>query len=303
VEPTTRPFRPDDEAGLRAVQAASFEFDRFPGFTAGDLEAETVSILGNPGGVAVAVEEDLLVGYVSPRHEDLTVDPTFRRRGHGRRLLSAGLRLAGEAGLAELRLFVPKQGAGEPFARAMGMVCKSSLWRFELAPDTEVAEPAFPPDVAGRAFGDWFSVERYVSLMNACFADHASSLWWTPGQIVYAHSQPGFDPRDVLLVAVSDRPDEPVGFARTTLMPPDASGRPVGEVRAIGLLPAWRGRGLGRELLRWSVAHLRSKGAGVVVLSVEAENDRAVELYRRHGFKPVVEWPHWTLPVGNAGSG
>jgi mycothiol synthase len=302
VEPTTRPFRPEDEAGLRAVQAASFEFDRFDGFTTGDLEAETISILGNPGGVAVAVERGVLCGYVSPRHDDLTVHPDFRRRGHGRRLFAEGLRLAAEAGLTELSLFVPRQDSAEGFARAMGMAYKSSLWRFELPSGTEVAGPAFPPDVAGRAFGEWLSIERYVALMNACFADHASPLWWTAEQIAYAHSQPGFDPRDVLLVAAAERPDEPVGFARTTLMSPDAAGRPSGEVRAIGLLPAWRGRGLGRELLRWSVAHLRSKSAGVVVLSVEAENDRAVELYLRHGFEPLVEWPHWTLPVGAARS-
>jgi mycothiol synthase len=213
-----------------------------------------------------------------------------------------GLRIAAEAGLAEMSLYVSRQGPAEAFARAMGMAYKSSLWRFELPPDTAVAAPAFPREVACRSFGEWLAIERYVSLMNACFADHASPLWWTAEQIAYVHAQSGFDPADVLLVASADRPDEPVGFARTTLMPPDASGRPVGEVRAIGLLPAWRGRGLGRELLRWSIAHLRSKGAGIVVLSVEAENDRAVELYRRHGFEPVVEWPHWTIPVGDSGS-
>jgi mycothiol synthase len=277
--------------------AASFAFDRFAGFTEGDLEAETISILGNPAGVAVAIEDGAIVGYVSPRHDDLTVHPEHRRRGHGRRLFAEAGRLAKEAGLAELSLFVPHVGPAEAFARAMGMAYKSSLWRFELAPGAEVPGPSFPPAVTPRTFGDWLPVGRYVSLMNACFADHASPLWWTAEQIAYVHAQPGFDPADVLLVAPSDRADEPIGFARTTLMPSDEPGRPTGEVRAIGLLPEWRGRGLGRELLRWSVEHLRARAAGTVVLSVEAENDRAVELYRRHGFAPVVEWPHWTTPV------
>jgi ribosomal protein S18 acetylase RimI-like enzyme len=63
----------------------------------------------------------------------------------------------------------------------------------------------------------------------------------------------------------------------------------------VGVLPAWRGRGLGRELLRWSVEYLRGRGAGLIELSVEAANDRATELYRKHGFVPTIEWPHWAL--------
>ena len=36
---------------------------------------------------------------------------------------------------------------------------------------------------------------------------------------------------------------------------------------------------------------------GRVRLSVEAENETALGLYRGHGFRPLLEWPHWTLPV------
>jgi ribosomal protein S18 acetylase RimI-like enzyme len=63
------------------------------------------------------------------------------------------------------------------------------------------------------------------------------------------------------------------------------------------VLPAWRGRGLGRELLRWGVTELRGRGAGPIELSVEAQNERATGLYRAHGFEPAIEWPHWVLPV------
>ncbi len=35
---------------------------------------------------------------------------------------------------------------------------------------------------------------------------------------------------------------------------------PYGEVKLIGVLPAWRGRGLGRALLRWGVRHLQGRG-------------------------------------------
>lgn len=55
-----RPFRPEDEPELRRVMAASFEVDAFPGFTAGELEVETVSILANPEDVALAVDDGIV---------------------------------------------------------------------------------------------------------------------------------------------------------------------------------------------------------------------------------------------------
>ena len=71
----------------------------------------------------------------------------------------------------------------------------------------------------------------------------------------------------------------------------------VGEVALIGVLPQWRGRGLGRELLRWGVAQLLARGAGPIQLTVEAENELALGLYLRTGFEPAVKWPHWTRSV------
>ena len=90
---------------------------------------------------------------------------------------------------------------------------------------------------------------------------------------------------------------EPVAFAIVRIDEPEPGVR-TGEIGLVGVLPAWRGRGLGRELVRWGVTELRRRGAAGIELSVEAENERATDLYRRHGFEPTVEWPHWVLPAG-----
>jgi ribosomal protein S18 acetylase RimI-like enzyme len=41
----------------------------------------------------------------------------------------------------------------------------------------------------------------------------------------------------------------------------------------------------------------RGRGAGRIVLAVEAANDRATRLYRAHGFEPIIEWPHRGLAL------
>jgi mycothiol synthase len=278
--------------------AAALAVDAYPGFSAWDLDLEAISMVGAPESVAVAVEGNVVCGYVSPAHEGLRVHPEFRRRGHGRRLFAAGLELAAKVGLEEVRFYVPLSGGGPAFAGAMGMTYRSSMWRLDLAPGTDVPEPAFAADVVTRAFSDWLPLQAFVDLLNAAFADHPSPLSWSLAQIQYAHGRLDFDPSTTMLVSPTDRPADPVAFGRIALVPPEAGElAPVGEIRLIGVLPQWRGRGLGRELLRWGVAQLRARGAGRIQLSVEAENELALGLYRRAGFQPAVEWPHWTSPV------
>jgi hypothetical protein len=49
--------------------------------------------------------------------------------------------------------------------------------------------------------------------------------------------------------------------------------------------------------LRHVMKSSRSRGAGRIKLSFEAENELSLGLYRRTEFETAVEWPHWTRPV------
>jgi mycothiol synthase len=293
-----RPFHGDDEVALRGVMAAALEFDALPGFNAYEFDREVIWIVGSPEGTAVAVEDGVVCGYVCPDCHDLTVHPAFRRRGHGRRLFAAGLEIAAGADIGEISLYVPTTEAGSGFARAMGLAYRSSLWRLDLPPGAVVPGPLFGVDVVGRQIGEWIPLERFVNLLNDSFAGHPTPISFTTAEIQTAHGRADFDPSAVLLLAPADTPEAPIGFVRIAVAPSeDDDSSPVGDVRLVGVLPEWRGRGLGRELLRWAVVELRARGAGRISLSVEAENERALGLYRRTGFEPAVEWPHWTRSV------
>jgi ribosomal protein S18 acetylase RimI-like enzyme len=71
----------------------------------------------------------------------------------------------------------------------------------------------------------------------------------------------------------------------------------VGEVKHVGVRREARGRGLGRELVRWGIAACRERGVVDVYLSVEGANANALGLYESLGFRQDVEWPHWTVPA------
>jgi len=172
---------------------------------------------------------------------------------------------------------------------------------FVLAADREVSPPAFPPEVTVRRWGVErdTDLEAWTAFMRAAFEGHPTEMTWTPAVIAGVHAAPDFDPDGILMVAAIEAPDEPIAFTRVEMTDRDEPpGQRTGDVGLIGVLPAWRRRGLGRELLRWGVTELRGRGAGRIELSVEAANDRATAMYRAHGFEPEIEWPHWVLQAG-----
>jgi RimJ/RimL family protein N-acetyltransferase len=52
----------------------------------------------------------------------------------------------------------------------------------------------------------------------------------------------------------------------------------------MGLLPEWRGRGVGRRLLEATLAQARRSGFKRIELDVHADNSRAIALYEKVGF-------------------
>jgi ribosomal protein S18 acetylase RimI-like enzyme len=70
-----------------------------------------------------------------------------------------------------------------------------------------------------------------------------------------------------------------------------------GEVRTIGRAPSYRGHGLGPRLVAEALRLLREDGAGDVDLTVEAANERALDLYRGFAFQVVARTPVFALAL------
>ena len=59
----------------------------------------------------------------------------------------------------------------------------------------------------------------------------------------------------------------------------------IGAIQNLGVVPAYRGLGLGRALVRQALLGFRSAGLPRVYLEVTAENHPAVMMYREAGFR------------------
>ena len=81
----------------------------------------------------------------------------------------------------------------------------------------------------------------------------------------------------------------------------DGGVEPRAEIWTIGVRPDRQGAGLGRQLLRWGVAHLRELGVETVTLSVNGRNPRALGLYESEGFVRTSTRERWARPVPTRG--
>jgi mycothiol synthase len=296
LPPGTRPFRTGDEGPILEAMLAALERGEFEGVTRHDLEESVARLPGDPSLCAVAEDAGQVAGWVIPRHDDLTVDLPFRRRGHGTRLVAAGRVIARRSGLPWLRLWAPRHLPGPvAFLEANGFRYHSSMWLMRLPAGSPVEPPRFPGEVVVRRYEPGTDDEAYVELANDSFLDHPSPLTFTLDHVRFVHGRPGFDPSTILLVEPASERGRLVGFVRVD--PYEDAGRQLGDIGPVGLRREWRGRGIGRELLRWGVQDLRRRGAGDIYLSVEGKNADALRLYEGLGFVRDVEWPHWVLPV------
>ncbi|HEY7155840.1 MAG TPA: N-acetyltransferase, partial [Gemmataceae bacterium] len=75
----------------------------------------------------------------------------------------------------------------------------------------------------------------------------------------------------------------PVGPCGTVQGIRERSG--LGSIQNLGILPGWRGRGLGEALLLQALHGFRRMGLQRAQLEVTAQNDTAIRLYRRLGFR------------------
>lgn len=131
------------------------------------------------------------------------------------------------------------------------------VWAVNWSPDRE----PFPRDVV---------------LNHAAFAHYVAG-WPAPGDlgVVAGAARPGTGPVGAAWLRYLPANDPGYGFVAEDV--PELS---------IGVHPEYRGRGIGRRLLRSLLAMAREQGLARVSLSVERDN-RARDLYLGEGFRVV----------------
>ena len=90
------------------------------------------------------------------------------------------------------------------------------------------------------------------------------------------------DPHSVLYVAV--RGDDVVGTVSLNGLPRRMSHR--AELGITVLMSEW-GKGLGSRLMETVIEYAKNSGIEIIELAVRSDNERAIRLYKKHGFESV----------------
>jgi mycothiol synthase len=233
-------------------------------------------------------EEGLLIaGAFAQKFDDVgnsagAVRPLAWGRGLGRRLLElVEERLAAEGARRIHSWTVAGDAAADDLLGSRGFREARRFWEMEIELGAEPPEPSVRVDPFVEE-----DAPSFHAAVEEAFADHwehspeSFEEWWTRQRRRANH-----DPS--LWFVVRDG-DEFAGVVRNEARPP------VGWVGALGVRPAWRGRGLGRALLLHSFREFRRRGLVRAALGVDAANATgATQLYESvgmHAYQENVVW-------------
>jgi mycothiol synthase len=203
---------------------------------------------------------------------ELAVEPEFRERDNYRQLFGAAAEKASSRGARGLRAWLFQPGLARA-AVAEGFREERQLFKMERQlPVAERAE--YPEGIEVRPFrlGD---EPAWLAVNNRAFVGHPENGGWTIPELTTRLEQDWFEPWMLLMAWDGSH------LAGFNWLKRDESG---GEIYVIAVDPDYQGRGLGRALIVDGLRRLEKSGAERGFLYVDADNQRALRLYRRLGF-------------------
>lgn len=260
----------------------------------------------DPAGTATGETLPVAIGIIGQGELDLVVDPGARGRGIGTAALDRLLEQTNGEVLAWAHGDNPE--ANDLLDRA-GFTPVRSLFRMTLdtalLPDGD-ADPfsvEFPEGFELRTYGtDPLDDEAWVRTNAIAFADHPEQGRVTVADFALMRAEPWFDAADLFLLEAPESGGgtaaAPAKLAGSTWVKTLRGGEGDGdsadgdssdavtetELYAIGVDPAYAGKGLGRALLEVTLARMAQHSPGRVTLYVDGENERAVNMYLAAGF-------------------
>ena len=233
------------------------------------------------------------------------VDPTWRRRGIGRRLLTAAVSLMRER-LAErsterpvaIGMFIDeKQAAREALARSEGY--QPVRWFFEMERSVRGDLPAepLPPEGIEVRSASRDDAHRIWEADCEAFMDHWGGFDSSEGAFLRWVESVEFQP-DLFVVAWDG--DQIDGAVLNTIYHDEnvELGMRRGWLNSVFTRRPWRGRGLARALIGRSLRVLADQGMDTAALGVDADNPSgALRLYESCGFAVGDRGAAWQRPL------
>lgn len=148
-----------------------------------------------------------------------------------------------------------------------------SIIRFEKGLNYKIPAPELPDGFSIRALRGESEVEAYVQLHRLVFESEEMTVPWRRRMLKHPAYLPEID------LVVVDAADHLVGFCVGWLW------HEIGQIEPLGVHPAHQGSGLGKALELAALRALQSKGARYMHVDHVSDNEKAIALSLKTGFK------------------
>lgn len=236
-------------------------------------------------------EGKALVGYLAMDswgidERELTgmVHPEYRRKGIGRTLLNAAREECLSRGIKQVILVCERTSAsGQAFARSVGG--RLDFSEHEMVLEHFQERNLFDERLFFRA-ADSADLEALAIIQAGSFGDSLEETRHTQSRLLQ-------EPNCYIYIATFGEAavgcGEPVG----TLRLHEAQDR-IG-IYGFGILPDYRRRGYGRQMLEEAIRTIRIRSQKMIMLEVETDNLNAIGLYRSCGFEINTTYDYYAI--------
>ncbi|MEI6046234.1 MAG: GNAT family N-acetyltransferase [Chloroflexota bacterium] len=243
------------------------------------------------GAYLVAVEAGQVVGYLSYAlipglsgwyNLNLYVHPHHRRKGCGQALLESTVKIVRQLPEAQilLAMFEIENEELAHFLKKAGLSLEKYDWHYELNSLEKLPTPLFPPTITLES-GQKDETERFVKLHYRSFEDTA---YFQPYKLEEVNHEQQLSPYFQMIFAC-DQQGQDVGVIWWRLEHNTPQKSVI--IEPLGIIPAWRRKGLGRALMLEALGRAQLQGAQCSELWFQSWNHPARQLYEQLGYRKI----------------
>lgn len=186
-------------------------------------------------------------------------------------------------GLNKVFVFIPIENIKLiEFIEELGFIIERYSFLL-IREDLDVSDICLPNGYEIKTFRQGIDEEIWCEIRNAGFAKlQGSETPITPDMVSKMIFDSDYIEGGLMILYHNEKP---VGIVRGAS--DEYENSPIMNIGPLAIIPEYQGKGLGRNLLRASLKFAREKAYKRTVLCVNAENERAKNLYIQEGFKQV----------------
>ena len=241
----------------------------------------------------VIEKDDQVIAYA---HLDITdlvagpsveavVHPKYRGQGFGTALLDKAITICGD----KTRIW---SHGDLPQAQSIATALKlERLWaNLQMSKKLSKIEKITSKYLI-RSFMPGIDDEAFLELNNKVFTDHPDQGGWSKSDLAVRVNEEWFDEKGFF---VCEDKDKLIGFCWTKIHgahthshegnETDHGHEAIGEIYVLAVDPAYKGKGIGKDLTTTGLNYLKYQGLSSAMLYVGVENEAALNLYTSLGF-------------------